>query len=164
MGAGVARRACSSGSLVADPVAEALSSSDCAPDEAAAQEVPHDAVDERLSLAALCRRELLASFFATFKSAEIGIAGFRVHNAAAFALALTAIEDAFALYRARRSCRSTIALLAVERDHAAYMARETVRRIGLMARIGREVGEEAAYPLRLRFELALESLRRIALF
>jgi hypothetical protein len=150
--------------FVADPVAEALSSADRAPDDAVGQELPHDAADERRSLAALCRRELLASSYATLKSAEIVVAGFRVHNAAAFALALTAIEDAFALYRARRSCRSTMALLAVERDHAVYLAGETVRRLGLMARIGREVGEEAAYPLRTRFEHVLENLRRIVFF
>lgn len=150
--------------FVADPVAENLGSSDRGQDEASAQEPPEDGTDERLPLAAHCRRELLASIYATFKAAEIGVAGLRVHNAAAFALALTAIEDAFALYRARRSCRSTIALLAVERDHAVYMARETVRRIGLMARIGREVGEETAYPLRMRFEVVLENLRRVVFF
>jgi hypothetical protein len=117
-----------------------------------------------LSPVALYHRVLLGNACAALRSAEILAAGGRVCNAAAFALALTAIEDAYALLRARQSCRSTGALLAVEHDHAVRMAGETVRRMGLMTRIAWEVGEEAAYPVRVRFDLLLENLRRVAFF
>ena len=111
------------------------------------------ATTERLSLLGYYRRILLGNACAAVKSAEILMGGLRVYNAAAFAVALTAIEDAFALHRARQSCRSDLALLAVERDHAVHLAGEAVRRTGLMARIARDVGEEAAYPVHVRIEL-----------
>lgn len=122
---------------------------------------PEDAeIKERLSLVGFCRRALLGNACAAVKSSEILISGFRVYNAAAFALALTSLDDLFAVYRARRSCRSTAALIAVERDHAIRMTGEAVRRLGLLARIAHEVGEEAVYPLRVRTDLILENLRR----
>jgi hypothetical protein len=108
------------------------------------------------------RRTLLSNASAILKSAGILISGTRVFNAAAFALALTAVEEAHALHRARRSCRSTVALLAVERDHAVRAAFEAIRRLSLMTRIARDVAEEAAYPLHRRLDFLSENLRRAA--
>ena len=112
------------------------------------------------ALLAAPRRSLLRDAGAVFKSLEILFSGARVWNAAAFAVALTGIEEAFAQHRARQSCRTTGALLAVERDHALRFVQETARRGGLLARIARDVGEEALYPLRSRIGLVLENLRR----
>ena len=112
------------------------------------------------SLLANWRRSLLLDASVAIKSLEILVSGARVCNAAAFAMALTGIEDAFTLHRARQSCRTTCALLAVDRDHAVRLAGEAWRRTGLMARIARDVGQEATYPVRARFELLLENLRR----
>ena len=84
------------------------------------------------------------------KSLEIFVSGARVCNAAAFAMALTAIDDAFTVHRARQSCRTTRALLVFERDHAVRLAGEAWRRTGLLVRIARDVGREAFYPLRAR--------------
>lgn len=108
------------------------------------------------------RRTLLGNVSAAWKSAEILISGGRVFNAAAFALALTAIEDAQALHSARRSCRSTLALLAVEQDHAMRAAFEAIRRLDLLTRIVRDAADEAAYPLRSRFDLLIENLHGAA--
>lgn len=119
-------------------------------------------VDEHSASHGLWRRMLLGNASAAWKSAEILISGGRVLNAAAFALALTAIEDAQALHSARRSCRSTLALLAVERDHALRAAFEAIRRLDLLARIARDAADEAAYPLRSRFDLLIENLHRAA--
>ena len=108
------------------------------------------------------RRMLLGNVSAAWKSAEILISGGRVFNAAAFALALTAIEDAQALHSARRSCRSTLALLAVEQDRALRAAFEAIRRLDLLTRIARDAADGAAYPLHSRFGLLIEDLRRAA--
>lgn len=89
------------------------------------------------------------------KSLEILVSGARVCNAAAFAMALTAIDDAFTVHRARQSCRTTCALLAVERDHGRRLAGEAWRRTGLLVRIARDTGWEAFYPLRARVESLL---------
>lgn len=111
------------------------------------------------TLLAIPRRSLLQDAAAVFKSVEIMFSGVRVWNAAAYAVALTSLEEACAQYRARRSCRTTGALLAVERDHALRFAQEAVRRGGLLARIARDLGEEALYPLRSRIGQVLENLR-----
>lgn len=110
-------------------------------------------------LVAAPRWSLLEDAAAAFKSLEIVFSGVRVWNAAAYAVALTSLEEASAQYRARRSCRTTGALLAVERDHALRFAQEAVRRGGLLARIARDIGEEALYPLRSRLDQYLENLR-----
>lgn len=117
-------------------------------------------VDEQSAHHGAWRRMFLGNVSAAWKSAEILISGGRVFNAAAFALALTAIEDAQALHSARRSCRSTLALLAVEQDHALRGAFEAIRRLDLLTRIARDAADEAAYPLRSRFGLLIEDLRR----
>ncbi len=111
------------------------------------------------TLLAIPRRSLLEDAAAVFKSIEIMFSGVRVWNAAAYAVVLTSLEDASAQYRARRSCRTTGALLAVERDHALRFVQETARRGGLLARIARDIGEEALYPLRNRIGQVLENLR-----
>ena len=148
----------------ADPNSDAHRSEDGRSEDAARQELPTDGADGQLSLLGLCRHTLSGNASAAAKSAEILLGGVRVYNAAAFAVALTAIEDAFALHRARRSCGSTAALLAVERDHVVHSAGEAVRRMGLLARIARDVGEEAAYPLRVCLERIFENLRRTLFF
>jgi hypothetical protein len=131
------------------------------PEDPAEQDLP-GADTESLSPWALARLSALGNACAVVKSAEILLGGARVCNAAAFALALTAIEDWFVLHRARQSCRSTAALLAVEQDHAARMIHEAARRLGLVGRIAREVGQEACDPLRVRLDLMLENLRRVS--
>lgn len=98
------------------------------------------------------------------KSFEILVSGARVCNAAAFAMALTAIDDVFTVHRARQSCRTTRALLAVERDHAVRLAGEAWRRSGLLVRISRDAGWEAIYPVRARVESLLRDDLRRAFF
>lgn len=136
-------------------------SSPCREAVAAGQDLPD--TGEFVPFLGAWRRTLLGNASATLKSAGILISGARVCNAAAFALALTAVEEAHALHRARRSCRSTVALLAVERDHALRASVEAIRRLGLMMRIARDVAEEATYPLHSRLDLLIENLRRTTL-
>lgn len=107
-------------------------------------------------------RFLLRETSVAAKSLAILVSGARVCNAAAFAMVLTAIDDAFIVHRARQSCRTTCALLAVERDHAVRLAGEAWRRTGLLVRISRDAGWEAIYPVRARMELLLrDDFRRL---
>ena len=132
--------------------------------EASGENLPADAAAFAALPLAGWHHSLLRETSVAAKSFEILVSGARVCNAAAFAMALTTIDDVFTVHRARQSCRTTRALLAVERDHAVRLAGEAWRRSGLLVRISRDAGWEAIYPVRARVESLLRDDLRRAFF
>lgn len=95
---------------------------------------------------------------ALVKSVAIATSGARVVGAALFAFVATATEDTFAHQRSRLSCRTPGALFDLERDHLLRTIEDNTWRVGLVARMLRQVGADAAYPVRRRLDGVLRPL------